>query len=124
VRTIPTDKRYGLVIGLVVVEENSNILLIDQAGKIIRLPATEVRAMGRQAKGVRLIKLDEGQYLAAIVSFAEEDHDEDGGVASNSSVPGQKAMGDDHDTLLFSQENSQQDVTYTDESLDDHDYLA
>jgi DNA gyrase subunit A len=73
VRTIPTNERNGLVIGLVAVQKNSNILLIDQVGKIIRLPATEIRAMGRQAQGVRLIKLDQDQRLAAIVSFAEQD---------------------------------------------------
>ena len=61
VRTIPTDKRNGDVIGLALVHEDSNILLIDQAGKIIRLSPKEVRTMGRQAKGVRLIRLDEGQ---------------------------------------------------------------
>lgn len=76
VRTIPTDKRNGQVIGLVVVEEHSNLLLIDHAGKIIRLPADEVRAMGRQAKGVRLIRLDEGQKLATLFSFAEPEHAE------------------------------------------------
>ena len=54
VRTIPTDKRNGPVIGLAIVHEDSNILLIDQAGKIIRLSAKDIRAMGRQAKGVRL----------------------------------------------------------------------
>ena len=48
---------------------NSNILLIDQAGKIIRLSAKDIRAMGRQAKGVRLIRLDESQKLHNVVAF-------------------------------------------------------
>lgn len=73
VRTIPADKRNGLVIGLVQVTDKSNVLLIDEAGKIIRLPSNEVRTMGRQAKGVRLIKLDVGQKLAAIVAFDEDE---------------------------------------------------
>lgn len=71
VRTIPTDKRNGKVIGLVLVQNDSNILLIDYAGKIIRLPSDEIRTMGRQAKGVRLIRLDESQKLATMVSFIE-----------------------------------------------------
>ncbi len=71
VRTIPTDKRNGKVIGLVLAQNDSNILLIDYAGKIIRLPSDEIRTMGRQAKGVRLIRLDEGQKLATMVSFIE-----------------------------------------------------
>jgi DNA gyrase subunit A len=72
VRTIPVDKRNGSVIGLVQVFENSNILLIDKNGKIIRLSPSEVRTMGRQAKGVRLIRLDGDQVLASVVAFQEE----------------------------------------------------
>lgn len=73
VRTIPTDSRNGLVIGLAVVHENSEIMLIDKAGKIIRMPTSEIRAMGRQAKGVRLIRLDEDQVLASLVAFEHTD---------------------------------------------------
>lgn len=70
VRTIPADKRNGLVVGLTVVDDNSHILLIDQAGKIIRLAPKEVRTMGRQAKGVRLFRLDENQLLVGIASIS------------------------------------------------------
>ncbi len=52
-------------------------MLIDQAGKIIRLPASEVRTMGRQAKGVRLVRLDQGQKLSSIFAFREDAHKED-----------------------------------------------
>lgn len=72
VRTIPTDERNGLVVDLARVTDSSNILLIDQAGKIIRLSPDEIRTMGRQAKGVRLIRLDEGQTLATVVAFEED----------------------------------------------------
>ena len=67
VRTIPTSGRNAEVVGLVVVNDESNILLIDIAGKIIRLSPKEIRTMGRQAKGVRLIRLDLNQLLAAVV---------------------------------------------------------
>lgn len=72
VRTIPTEGRNGEVIGLVVVEEGATILLIDEKGTIIRLLPNEVRTMGRQAQGVRLIRLDEGQRLAAVVASREQ----------------------------------------------------
>ncbi len=76
VRTIPADKRNGFVIGLTLVSLESNILLIDDNGKIIRLSPKEIRTMGRQAKGVRLVRLDKGQHLSSIASF-EEAHDEE-----------------------------------------------
>ncbi len=72
VRTIPTDRRNGDVVGLVIVSEDSHILLIDDNGKIIHLLPTEVRTMGREAKGVRLIRLDAGRHLASIAAFEEE----------------------------------------------------
>ncbi len=72
VRTIPTTERNGKVIGLVMVDDNSDILLIDISGKIIRLPSSEIRTMGRQASGVRLIKLDDGQKLSSIFAIQED----------------------------------------------------
>src|SRR3989339_577188 len=63
VRTIPADERNGLVVGIVAIKPESNILLIDTSGKIIRLSPAEVRTMGRQARGVRLIRLDKDQKL-------------------------------------------------------------
>jgi DNA gyrase subunit A len=74
VRTIPADARNGFVVGIVAVGPESNILLIDTSGKIIRLLPKEVRTMGRQARGVRLIRLDKGQKLISVVAF--EEHDE------------------------------------------------
>ena len=70
--------------------EKSNLLLIDQAGKIIRLPSNEIRTMGRQAKGVRLIRLDENQKLATIVAF-EEDESNGTGSTPGSSEGGNNA---------------------------------
>ena len=103
VRTIPADKRNGQVIGLAHVTDRSNLLLIDQAGKIIRLPSSEVRTMGRQAKGVRLIRLDAGQKLSSVVAFEEEDTTSGspaGGPSSGApGTSGPKGTGHRMDTL-------------------------
>ncbi|MFH0898962.1 MAG: DNA gyrase subunit A [bacterium] len=84
VRTIPTGGRNGDVIGVVRVSDESEILLIDTNGKIIRISPQEVRTMGRQAKGVRLVKLDEGQTLSAIVAFEREEDESDSGAGTTS----------------------------------------
>ncbi|HJM68458.1 MAG TPA: DNA gyrase subunit A [Candidatus Babeliales bacterium] len=77
VRTIPADKRNGEVIGLVTVGDNSDLLLMDTYGKIIRLARKEIRTMGRQARGVRLIRLEPGQKLISIAAFEEDSHEEE-----------------------------------------------
>ncbi len=71
VRTIPTGGRNGFVIGMTKVTEKSNILLVDEGGKIIVLTTDEIRTMGRAAKGVRLIRLDETKSLTSVVAFDE-----------------------------------------------------
>jgi DNA gyrase subunit A len=89
VRTIPTTSRNGAVIGLVTVSDQSEVLLIDTNGKIIRLSPQEIRTMGRQAAGVRLVRLDETQTLLAVKSFeAAEDF-------SDKSKPGSDTSGTD-----------------------------
>lgn len=73
VRTIPTTDRNGFVVGLVVVNDESDILLVDTQGKIIRLSPSEVRTLGRQAQGVRLIRLDQHQKLASLAVVGGDD---------------------------------------------------
>jgi len=77
VRTIPTGKRNGDVVGIARVGEDSQILMIDKAGKIIRISPSEIRTMGRQAQGVRLIRLDDKQELSSIVTFKDFDNEEE-----------------------------------------------
>jgi DNA gyrase subunit A len=82
VRTIPTGDRNGYVIGLAQVTDNSHLLLIDSNGKIIRLSPQEVRIVGRQAKGVRLVRLDPEQTLVSFVAF-EGEGDEPSGILAD-----------------------------------------
>jgi len=113
VRTIPTDARNGKVIGLAMVYENSNLLLIDEAGKIIRLAPSEIRTMGRQAKGVRLIRLDSDQKLSSVVAFEEDAHHDDGNDASGDAnvKPAIKLDGVDNDAMsMSSADNTEFDV--------------
>ncbi len=127
VRTIPTTTRNGKVVGLVVVTEHSNILLIDQVGKIIRLSPKEVRTMGRQANGVRLIRLDEGQLLSAVVAFEEQEETSGGGsllpeTPSMSFAPVEGRAVEKED-VLFLQEDEQFESFDLDEDDADNDEL-
>ena len=65
------------MVGIARVSDDSQILLIDKAGKIIRISPTEIRTMGRQAQGVRLIRLDDKQELSSIVAFQDFDNEEE-----------------------------------------------
>jgi DNA gyrase subunit A len=103
VRTIPTGGRNGNVIGLAQVSDNSEILLIDTNGKVIRLSPQEVRTMGRQAKGVRLVRVDADQQLSALLAFEPE-------VDENAAQPALSTLADaaatSHEVLLRSPEDA------------------
>jgi len=86
VRTIPTDNRNGMVVGLAGVTDTSSILLIDSMGKVIRLAPTEIRTMGRQAKGVRLIRLEPDQRVRNVVAFEEDGKNNDDTTDSGSNA--------------------------------------
>jgi DNA gyrase subunit A len=57
--------RTGPVVSALLVREDSEIMIIAQGGKIIRIESAEIRAAGRATQGVRLVKMDEGDRVAA-----------------------------------------------------------
>ena len=95
VRTIPTEGRNGSVIGLAIVDDNSHVLLIDIHGKVIRLSPKEIRTMGRQAKGVRLIRLEEDRRLAAIAVFQDTPLEDSSEPAQSAETPSDTSIESD-----------------------------
>ncbi len=68
VKTIKVNERNGNVVGVMVVDENDEILLSTKHGMMIRIKAEDIRRQGRNTMGVRLMKLNKGDK---IVSFAK-----------------------------------------------------
>jgi DNA gyrase subunit A len=59
------------LIGVALTDGQREIILVSSGGKAIRFPESEVRAMGRDAAGVRGIKLGEGHSLIALIVVGE-----------------------------------------------------
>ncbi|MCY4588471.1 MAG: DNA gyrase subunit A [Bryobacterales bacterium] len=62
---IKTTKRNGKVVAAMKVTREDEVMIITQNGKIIRIGSEKIRAPGRAALGVRLVKLDPGDQVAA-----------------------------------------------------------
>jgi DNA gyrase subunit A len=70
---VKTTARNGKVSSIQLVDESSELMLISQHGKIIRIDTTTVRAAGRSTQGVKLLNLDgEDKVAAAVVIPPEE----------------------------------------------------
>jgi DNA gyrase subunit A len=83
---LKTTDRNGPVVATVQVSEDSDVMIITEFGKIIRVHASEIREAGRSTQGVRLLRLEEQDKIAAAAVIEEESSDEPGNGAS--SAPG------------------------------------
>lgn len=84
-----TDKT-GPVVGSLSVEETDELMLMTDGGQSIRIRVSDVRETGRNAQGVKLVTLNEGEKLQAVARVmpddeSEEDSDEDGESPDNGS---------------------------------------
>jgi len=70
--------RTGKVVAVLSVKEESEVILVSQNGKIIRIESSTIRQSGRSAQGVKLVTLDEGDKVAA-ASVIPETENGDGG---------------------------------------------
>jgi len=64
---VKTTERNGKVVGIAQVTEESEVMLISQYGKIIRMDSSTIRESGRSAQGVRLLHMEPGDRVAAAV---------------------------------------------------------
>jgi DNA gyrase subunit A len=70
---VKTTARNGKVAAILLVDESSELMVISQYGKIIRIDTNTIRAAGRSTQGVRLLHLeDEDKVAAAVVIPPEE----------------------------------------------------
>ncbi len=74
-----TTEKTGKVVAVFPVDADSEIMIITQQAKLIRLEAGQIRKTGRSAQGVRLIKTDEGDRVtsASLVEAAADEEIED-----------------------------------------------
>ncbi|HEY1422024.1 MAG TPA: DNA gyrase C-terminal beta-propeller domain-containing protein, partial [Candidatus Acidoferrum sp.] len=76
VTNMKTTDRNGSVVSTLQVTEESDVMIITEYGKVIRVHANEIREAGRSTQGVRLLRLDDEDSIAAAAVLQEEDEEE------------------------------------------------
>jgi DNA gyrase subunit A len=77
VRGIKLTAARGRVVSAFMVSLDEEILLVSSGGVLIRMPVREIASQGRDATGVRVMNLDDGQVVAAVTKVAEESPSEE-----------------------------------------------
>jgi DNA gyrase subunit A len=86
--TLNRTEKTGDVVALMEVLPEDEIMLITKGGVIIRSPVSQVRVTGRNAQGVHLVHLDEGDLVTAVARVVPDDdkgeEEVEAGVAGDS----------------------------------------
>jgi DNA gyrase subunit A len=74
-RDIKTTDRNGPVIGIVPVKDDDELMMMTARGKIQRVKVSDFNPIGRNTQGVRIMSMEEGDMLAAIVRVPSEERE-------------------------------------------------
>ena len=75
--TMKTSDKTGRVVGVQQVTQDDQLMLVTNAGKIIRMRIKDIRVIGRNTQGVRLIELEEGERVVSLARLAEKEEEEE-----------------------------------------------
>jgi DNA gyrase subunit A len=72
-KNVQTSERNGRVVGVACVSDGDQLLLVTEQGQIIRMTAGDLRPMGRDTQGVRVMDLADGDRLVSLATLREPD---------------------------------------------------
>lgn len=71
--TIKASDRNGPVVGIRLVKDEDDVMIMTEKGVAIRLPCKDLSVISRNTQGVRMVRLDDGDKVAAIASVVSEE---------------------------------------------------
>jgi DNA gyrase subunit A len=86
VKTINVTEKTGSLVGLMDVLEKEDLIITCKSGVTIRTSIADIREAGRATQGVKLIRLDENDEIAATSKIEEQDVPEEGETASSEAI--------------------------------------
>lgn len=73
--TIKTSARNGSVVGIKLVDETKDLMIVTEKGMTIRVRCADIRSVSRNSQGVTLAKMDEGDKIARIAPVVKDEDD-------------------------------------------------
>lgn len=94
VKTISVTEKTGALVGILDVTEKEDLMISSRNGITIRMSVAQISEQGRATQGVKLIRVDEGDEIAAITKVAEEEEEQvnvNNGEQQPGDAPGSEA---------------------------------
>lgn len=108
VKTFKITERNGSLVSLATIQGEEGILLTTNEGIIIRFDASDISITGRDTQGVRLMRLDEEQFISTLSIIDPEDEEDMEGEEGEEAQPAADAT-DEVDELLERAEADQEE---------------
>jgi DNA gyrase subunit A len=77
--TIKTSQRNGRVVAIRMVDEDSDLMFITNRGKMLRTNVRNIRSIGRNTQGVRMMVLEADELIVSVAMLAEKDSVDESG---------------------------------------------
>lgn len=87
VKTINVTEKTGSLVGILDVTEKEDLMISSKSGITIRMPVAQISEQGRATQGVKLIRVDEGDEIAAITKIAEDEEEQNGNAVAETPAP-------------------------------------
>ena len=94
------DDERGYVCGIKIVDETDDIIIISSDGVIIRIKASDVRIMGRFARGVRVMRVKDD---VKVVTFTRTEHDDSSEIQEVEQLSEQEIEAEEKEASLAEQ---------------------
>ncbi|MDM8523583.1 DNA gyrase subunit A [Desulfococcaceae bacterium HSG8] len=75
--TIKTSERNGMVVSILLVEEDDDLMLMTDSGRLIRTPVSGIKVISRNTQGVKLMGLEPGEKIIGAVRLPENEEEKD-----------------------------------------------
>jgi DNA gyrase subunit A len=85
---IQTSDRNGRVVGIAFVAPDDELMLMTESGKILRTAVADVRVIGRNTQGVRLIDMEDDDRVVSVAPLAEKEEDTGKALSDTDTAPG------------------------------------
>ncbi len=94
VKTISVTEKTGKLVGILDVTEFEDLMITCKSGVTIRMPVAGISEQGRATQGVKLIRLDESDEIAAITKLDKLEEESNGSLSSEPTAePGSNPAG-------------------------------
>ncbi|MGB2704463.1 MAG: DNA gyrase subunit A [Chitinophagaceae bacterium] len=97
VKTINVTDKTGSLVGILAVAQTEDIMISCKSGVTIRMPVSGISEQGRATQGVKLIRLDEGDEIAAITQLDDQGHNGNGNQEDATGTEENSSTGDNNE---------------------------